>query len=534
MPKINEDFYKWDFKRTLSQGKLAYYIGLSCYIILGVVDFWFLKEAIFNQVLSIRIIAILIGLVIFYLAYYTALKKWHQLFIAFISFISSYSIIFIIHIIPLEFHSYYFPVIILSIFWSHTFSGTHFIYAFSVDIFIAVLFNVSTIPGESPLYHILSHNLFLFSSIIIAGSAGYLLEKSKNKLFINDRKLIQALENNPMPIIMTDITGIIVYVNPSFEKLTGYTSKELIGSTHRIMKSNHHSDEFYKDLWESVLAGEVWKGEIYNKRKNGEFFWEKMVVSSISDEDGNISHFIAVKEDITEQKRIERLREDTERMLKHDLLNPLNGIIAFSDIISINISEGEKIKKYANLINESGNQMLYRIQHSLDLFKMEEGIYELKLDEINLNIMLKKLKSDFVYLMDKKKINLIYFVNGSSIDKADDYYICADCIHIYSMFENLIKNAIEASPENSRVSVDITKQNDEHHIKIHNFGVVPDEIKSRFFDRYITSGKANGTGLGTYSAKLIARVHGGNISFRSLEKEGTTLYVTLPEMPLNE
>lgn len=128
------------------------------------------------------------------------------------------------------------------------------------------------------------------------------------------QKLSMVVEQSPLSIVITNCDGIIEYVNPFFYTLTGYSSYEAIGQNPGILNAGHHPKEFYTDLWQTITAGKTWHGEFCNKKKNGEIFWESASISPIIDELGNISHFIALKEDITEKKRADvELLESQER-----------------------------------------------------------------------------------------------------------------------------------------------------------------------------------------------------------------------------
>jgi len=119
------------------------------------------------------------------------------------------------------------------------------------------------------------------------------------------RKLYHAIEESPVSVFITDREGVIEYVNPRFSELTGYSLEEVVGQNPRIFSSGKHSPGFYKELWDTVLSGEVWKGEFLNKKKNGELYWEEASISPVTSSNGEITHFIAVKEDITEKRKTE-------------------------------------------------------------------------------------------------------------------------------------------------------------------------------------------------------------------------------------
>ena len=121
------------------------------------------------------------------------------------------------------------------------------------------------------------------------------------------RKLSQAVEQSPASVIITDLEGHIQYVNPKFLSVTGYSYHEVINQNPRILKSGEQPDDYYKELWKTITSGEVWRGELKNRKKNGELYWESASISPIKNDHGIISHFLAVKEDITERKKAEEM-----------------------------------------------------------------------------------------------------------------------------------------------------------------------------------------------------------------------------------
>jgi PAS domain S-box-containing protein len=152
----------------------------------------------------------------------------------------------------------------------------------------------------------------LFDSGYLFDSLMKLIEERKR---FEDKilKLSKAVEQNPASIVITDIEGNIEYVNPKFCDLTGYTKEEAIGKNPRILKSDT-PEEFYKELWDTILAGNEWKGEFHNKKKNGELYWEVASISAVKNPSGEIVNFLAIKEDITERKQVtEALKESAKK-----------------------------------------------------------------------------------------------------------------------------------------------------------------------------------------------------------------------------
>ncbi len=147
----------------------------------------------------------------------------------------------------------------------------------------------------------------------VMASAEDITEKKKNDEQL--RLLSTSVEQSPVGKVITDPQGIILYVNNSFCKISGYSREEVIGKNPRILQSGYHTKEFYEKFWNTILSGKTWEGEFRNKRKNGELYWESAVISPIINEEGDITHFIEVKEDITEKRRIEKLIRSQNELL---------------------------------------------------------------------------------------------------------------------------------------------------------------------------------------------------------------------------
>lgn len=153
------------------------------------------------------------------------------------------------------------------------------------------------------------------------------------------RQLSQAVEQSPASIIITDTEGIIEYINPKVTKISGYSPQEVIGRTPNIFKSGKHSESFYRDLWLTIKSGKEWQGELFNKKKNGDLFWESALISPVKDKNDSITHFIAVKEDITKRKELEENLFKEHTKLETIISNLEEGVL-FADtndeIIGVN------------------------------------------------------------------------------------------------------------------------------------------------------------------------------------------------------
>ncbi len=155
--------------------------------------------------------------------------------------------------------------------------------------------------------------LFITTSALVVSIVMLLREKQSRSVLTNEierRKKVEqqlhlqstALESAANAIVITDRDGTIVWVNPAFSKLTGYSAEEVLGKTPRILKSGQHDPDFYKDMWRQLLSGSVWQGEIFNRRKDGSLYLEEMTITPVRSDGAEISHFIAIKVDATERK----------------------------------------------------------------------------------------------------------------------------------------------------------------------------------------------------------------------------------------
>lgn len=223
-----------------------------------------------------------------------------------------------------------------------------------------------------------------------------------------------------------------------------------------------------------------------------------------------------------------KFREDVDRIIRHDLKAPLNPIIGFPQLLLEREDLSEKGKKSLRLIKESGYKMLNMINLSLDLFKMEQGVYNLQPSSVNIFTQIVNVKDELESLIQRKKIRVKIEIFAKPTKGGDSFYILGEELLCYSMLANLIKNALEASPENESVRIKIQENQKSGTISIHNKGAVPVDIRTRFFEIYTSSGKRGGTGLGTYSAKLIVETLNGYIQMDTSEEDGTTITIELP------
>jgi PAS domain S-box-containing protein len=241
--------------------------------------------------------------------------------------------------------------------------------------------------------------------------------------------------------------------------------------------------------------------------------------------DGN--GFVTTYTDVTEQKRAEeelkasvRLREEVERMSRHDLKTPIASVIAVSRMLRENSRLAPEDAQLLATVERAGYRILNMVNLSLDLFRMEQGIYQFRPQPVDLDEVAAKVCTDLQGQAASKNVQVVVKRKGRVVAHAEEL-LC------YSIFANLLKNAIEAAPEGTTVTLTLEQDDERAVAHIHNFGTVPEEVRARFFQKYATSGKGAGLGLGAYSAQLLARVQGGKVTLNSAPAEGTTLTVRL-------
>jgi len=317
--------------------------------------------------------------------------------------------------------------------------------------------------------------------------------------------------------------------NPAFEKMLGYALQDL-KQIYLRQVTPHKWQLIEKDLFDRhIFSGDnTCEYEKEFIHADGYTFPVSIRAWLLLHETGQPTGIWGIAHDISEKKRAENLRSDVERMVRHDLKSPLNGIISLSKRLQYEKNINNQQRDWVNMINESGQQILHMVEHSLDIYKMEEGTYILKPVPVDLTRLFHRLNEEMMFWATKSNITLNFYLRDHPLAWETLHWISGEEILLANLFSNLIKNAIEASPENEKVTISIY-ENQMHEIKIHNMGMIPECIQDSFFERYVTEGKTEGTGLGTYSARLIARVHGGDITFLSSPSEGTTLTVQLPK-----
>jgi PAS domain S-box-containing protein len=359
------------------------------------------------------------------------------------------------------------------------------------------------------------------------------LRRSDEAIWEGEEKYRTLFDESRDAIYITSREGKFLDVNRAMLELFEYSKEEMIDTLNveEIYVYPGDRDTFQKEIEKN---GSVRDYEVKFRKKNGTEMNCLLTGSVRRSSTGRILGYQGIIRDVTEEKRIERLRDDVHRMMRHDLKSPLIGIIGLAGLLLKSKNLTDKQDSAARMIQELGERMLGFIDRTRDLFQMEQGSYTLTPQEVNALGVLRRIKKTLKPLALKKNTDFVFYLFGQPTHLKGEYMILCEEDLVEIMFANLIKNAIEASPEGGtiRISIDTTVERSRqsfHCIDIHNSGVVPTEICENFFKPYTTSGKDGGTGLGTHNALLVARTHKGDIRFTTSEDEGTHVTVHLPK-----
>jgi len=337
----------------------------------------------------------------------------------------------------------------------------------------------------------------------------------------------------------TNPKGIITYVNDKFCEISGYAPSELIGKSHNIIRHPDMSKEVFKNLWNTIKEGKIWRGIIKNRKKDGSEYWVDAGIMPIKNHKGEIIEYIALRTDITELIKAKEKIQQAEKAkgmflanMSHEIRTPLNAILGFTQLLENEESLPQKDKEYIRIINSSANTLLRIINDVLDLSKLDAGDFVVEKKEFNPNEMFLDIVSLFQAKVKEKNIN--YVIDIDELPKC----IKSDEHRLKQVLANLIGNAIKFTPEKGEIIVSIklieekgNKVKIKFSVKDSGIGIPKNKQKDIFkaftqADGSITR-KFGGTGLGLTISSRIIRKLGGFIEIESEEGKGSEFYFVL-------
>ncbi len=378
-------------------------------------------------------------------------------------------------------------------------------------------------------YHIVKgYPLFFFLDITEKTRARHALEESETR----SRLLAAAVESAAEHIVITDTEGIIQYVNPAFERITGYTRAEVVGQNPRILKSGRHNNEFYKVLWDTLNQGGVWEGHLTNKRKDGTLFEEDSVISPVKGADGEITNYVAVKRDVTEKARLEAIAGAVDTMnnigyifsgIRHEIGNPVNSIKVTLSVLGKKLANHPEaaVKDYLDRAMAEITRVEYLLK-SLKSFNMYES---LSLQDVPVRSFIEKLLDLVEKDFEEKGIRI------KTIIHPDAECCYADPRALQQVMLNVLTNASDAleGEQEPAIVISVFRMKKIITIRVVDNGCgIPADYKKDLFKPLRTS-KGGGTGLGLVIARKMMVQMNGAIEIESEKDAGTIVDITLPQ-----
>jgi hypothetical protein len=354
-------------------------------------------------------------------------------------------------------------------------------------------------------------------------------------------KLSSAVDQSPATVVITNRKGDIEYVNQKFCDITGYSKEEVIGNNPRILNSGYHDKKFFEEFWNTLLSGNNWSGELLNKKKNGELYWESSLLYPLINNQGEITNFIAIKEDITEKKKLmSELIESKEKAelannlkdafianMSHEIRTPLNGILGMSrlikDLFSANVKKEDEI--LFDGIELSSKRIIRTIDMILNYSRIQVGAFPIFPKKINLSSICMNLVREYSLTAQMKSLELSFKNNyGDTTIFADEYSITM-------AISNLIENAIKYTDKGLITLILYKGKNDNIILDVKDTGIgISDKYLEKIFEPYqqehMGYGRAyEGVGLGLSLTKQVLVLNNAEILVESKKGKGTTFSI---------
>ncbi len=356
-------------------------------------------------------------------------------------------------------------------------------------------------------------------------------------------KLSMGIEQSSATIVITDLNGTIEYVNPAFTATSGWSEEEAIGLNPRVLKSGNMETAVYKNLWKSISSGNVWRGELQNKKKDGSLYWEWATITAIKNDKGIKTNYIAIKEDITERKKMQaeliqakEKAEESDRLksaflanMSHEIRTPLNSIIGFSELLGDPSFDEKQKDEFRQTIVDNGNNLLVIISDIMDFSMLEARQMKIRKELISTRKLLIELQNDFSKKANQKGIEFRIDLSQN----IPDIQIESDLYRIRQVFNNLIGNALKFTQQGYiEIGYQAEKDIVTFHIKDTGIGI-DSAYHQSIFERFrqvdlAKTRRYGGNGLGLAISKNLVELLGGTIWVESEPDRFSNFIFTIP------
>lgn len=373
----------------------------------------------------------------------------------------------------------------------------------------------------------LMYTILFIAILILSGLIGSSALVSK-RLAISDSNLsdIKAALDESSIVAITDAKGIITYVNDKFVEISQYSREELLGQNHRILNSGYHSPDFFKSLWRTIGKGEVWKGEIRNKAKDGSTYWVATTIVPFLNSKGKPYQYVSIRTDITDRKRTEEILHRQDKLaavgqlaagVAHEIRNPLTSMKGYAEFL-LEDETDEQRREFVEIILDEIN----RVNHIVEDFMVLAKPKAAQLQEKNIIPLIKNVLALLEFEARKKKVQMHFEANENIVQ------IECDEDRLKQVFLNFIKNGIEAMPHGGDITVKVQVLNSQVQISIQDTGIgIPADKLKKIGEPFFTT-KKDGNGLGLMVSYKIIESHNGTVYIESELNKGTTFNIVLP------